>query len=115
MDTEAAGQAAYNLREVKGEVRYCWVIERADGSVCFRLARKEWRLAEEILYTSCTSSVATRRAAETPRSRLEARSVEQDPRCDATSIDVDVPVTSPAAVGLLACAPEVTANVAPDV
>jgi len=31
-------------------VRYCWVIERADGSVCFRLARKEWRLAEEILH-----------------------------------------------------------------
>jgi hypothetical protein len=47
-DTGAVGQA-YNLREVKGEVRYCWVIERADGSVCFRLARKEWRLAEEIL------------------------------------------------------------------
>jgi hypothetical protein len=49
MHTEAAGQAAYTLREEKGEVRYGWVIERADGSVCFRLARKEWRLAEEIL------------------------------------------------------------------
>jgi hypothetical protein len=49
-DTEAVGQAAYILREEKGEVRYCWVIERADGSVCFRLARNEWRLAEEILY-----------------------------------------------------------------
>jgi hypothetical protein len=45
----AAGQAAYTLREEKGEVRYCWVIERADGSVCFRLARNEWWLAEEIL------------------------------------------------------------------
>lgn len=50
IDTEAVGQAAYTLREEKGEVRYCWVIERADGSVCFRLARKEWRLAEEILH-----------------------------------------------------------------
>ena len=50
MDTEAVGQTAYSLREEKGEVRYCWVIERADGSVCFRLARKEWRLAEEILH-----------------------------------------------------------------
>ena len=50
MDTEAVGQAAYTLREEKGQVRYCWVIERADGSVCFRLARKEWSLAEEILH-----------------------------------------------------------------
>jgi hypothetical protein len=49
-DTEAVGQAAYTLREEKGEVRYCWVIERADGTVCFRLARNEWRLAEEILH-----------------------------------------------------------------
>ena len=50
MDTEAVGQAAYTLRGRKGEVRYCWVIERADRSACFRLARKEWRLAEEILH-----------------------------------------------------------------
>jgi hypothetical protein len=49
-DTEGVGQAAYTLREEKGEVRYCLVIERADGSVCFRLARNEWRLAEEILH-----------------------------------------------------------------
>ena len=49
-DTEAVGQTAYTLREEKGDVRYCWVIERADGSVCFRLGRNEWRLAEEILY-----------------------------------------------------------------
>ena len=49
-ETEFVGQTAYNLREEKGDVRYCWVIERADGSVCFRLARKEWRLAEEILH-----------------------------------------------------------------
>lgn len=54
MDTETLGQAAaYNLREEKGDVRHCWVIERADGSVCFRLARKEWKkewkLAGEIL------------------------------------------------------------------
>jgi hypothetical protein len=48
-DTEAVGQAAYVLREEKSEVRYRWVIERADGSVCFRLDRNEWRLAEEIL------------------------------------------------------------------
>ena len=48
-DTELAGRAAYTLREVKSEVRYRWVIERADGSVCFRLARNEWSLAEEIL------------------------------------------------------------------
>ncbi len=26
------------------------MIERADGSVCFRLARNEWSLAEEILH-----------------------------------------------------------------
>ena len=50
IDTEAVGQAAYTLREEKGEVRYCWVIQRADGSVCFRLARNEWSLAEEILH-----------------------------------------------------------------
>jgi hypothetical protein len=49
-DTEVVGQAAYTLREEKSEVRYRWVIERADGSVCFRLARNEWRLAEEILH-----------------------------------------------------------------
>ena len=48
--TKVVGQAAYTLREEKGEVRYYWVIERADGSVCFRLARKEWRLAEQILH-----------------------------------------------------------------
>ena len=52
-----------------------------------------------------------KRAAETPRSGLEARSVEQDPGCNAISIDVDVPVTSQAAMSLLACAPEVTAHV----
>jgi hypothetical protein len=46
--TDAAG-GAYTLREDKRSVRYWWVIERADGSVCFRLARKEWRMAEEIL------------------------------------------------------------------
>jgi hypothetical protein len=50
MDTEAGGQAAYTLREEESEVRYRWVIERADGSVCFRLARNEWGLAEEILH-----------------------------------------------------------------
>ena len=49
-DTEVVGQAAYRLREETGGKRYHWVIERADGSVCFRLARKEWRLAEEILH-----------------------------------------------------------------
>lgn len=49
-DTEVVGDAAYTLREAKSEVKYWWVIERADGSVCFRLARKEWRLAEEILH-----------------------------------------------------------------
>jgi hypothetical protein len=49
-DTDASRQAAYILREEKREVRYWWVIERADGSVCFRLARKEWSLAEEILH-----------------------------------------------------------------
>ena len=48
--TGASGQAAYILREEKREVRYWWVIERADGSVCFRLPRKEWSLAEEILH-----------------------------------------------------------------
>ena len=42
-DTEVVGRAAYTLREEKSEVRYRWVIERADGSVCFRLARNEWR------------------------------------------------------------------------
>ena len=49
-DTEVVGRAAYTLREEKSEVRYRWVIERADGSVCFRLARNEWRFAEEILH-----------------------------------------------------------------
>ena len=48
--TEVVGQPAYTLREEKSEVRYRWVIERADGSVCFRLARNEWSLAEEILH-----------------------------------------------------------------
>lgn len=43
-------QAAYTLREDKRVVRYWWVIERADGSVCFRLARKEHTLAQEILH-----------------------------------------------------------------
>jgi hypothetical protein len=38
------------LREEKSEVRYRWVIERADGSVCFRLACNEWGVAEEILH-----------------------------------------------------------------
>jgi hypothetical protein len=47
--TDATG-TAYTLREDKRTVRYWWVIERADGSVCFRLARKEWRMAEEILH-----------------------------------------------------------------
>ena len=50
MDTGVAGRAAYTLHEEKSEVRYRWVIERADGSVCFRLARNEWSLAEEILH-----------------------------------------------------------------
>jgi len=49
-DTEVVGQAAYTLREDKSEVRYRWVIERADGSVCFRLGLNEWRMAEEILH-----------------------------------------------------------------
>jgi hypothetical protein len=49
-DTEVVRQAAYTLREDKSDVRYRWVIERADGSVCFRLALNEWRLAEEILH-----------------------------------------------------------------
>ena len=49
-DTEVVGDAAYTLREAKSEVKYWWVIERADGSVCFRLPRKEWRMAEEILH-----------------------------------------------------------------
>ena len=50
MDTGVAGRAAYTLHEEKSEVRYRWVIARADGSVCFRLARNEWSLAEEILH-----------------------------------------------------------------
>lgn len=50
VDTGVAGRAAYTLHEEKSEVRYRWVIERADGSVCFRLARNEWSLAEEILH-----------------------------------------------------------------
>ena len=49
-DTEFVGKAAYTLREETSEARYRWVIERADGSVCFRLARNEWPLAEEILH-----------------------------------------------------------------
>ena len=49
-DIEVARQAAYTLREEKSEVRLAWVIERADGSVCFRLARNEWWLAKEILH-----------------------------------------------------------------
>lgn len=49
VDTGAVGRAAYTLREDRNEVRYSWVIERADGSVCFRLGRNEWVLAEEIL------------------------------------------------------------------
>lgn len=48
--TEVLAQAAYTLREDKRAVRYWWVIERADGSVCFRLARKEHTLAAEILH-----------------------------------------------------------------
>jgi hypothetical protein len=48
-DTPVVGQPAYTLREEKSEVRYRWVIERSDGSVCFRLARNEWRMAEAIL------------------------------------------------------------------
>jgi hypothetical protein len=48
-EAEVVGQPAYTLREETSEVRYRWVIERADGSVCFRLARNEWSLAEEIL------------------------------------------------------------------
>ena len=47
--TGLAAKAAYTLREDKRVVRYWWVIERADGSVCFRLARKEHVLAKEIL------------------------------------------------------------------
>jgi hypothetical protein len=49
-DSEVVGQSAYTLREEKSDVRHRWVIERADGSVCFRLARNEWSLAEEILH-----------------------------------------------------------------
>ena len=48
-EARAAGPA-YTLREDKRNVRYWWVIERGDGSVCFRLPRKEWRMAEEILH-----------------------------------------------------------------
>ena len=48
-NTEVAEQAAYTLREDKRAVRYWWVIERVDGSVCFRLARREHTLAQEIL------------------------------------------------------------------
>ena len=49
--TEAgAAGPAYTLHEDKRNVRYWWVIERGDGSVCFRLPRKEWRMAEEILH-----------------------------------------------------------------
>ena len=48
-DVEVAGPA-YTLREDKRSVRYWWVIERADGSVCFRLPRREWWMAEEILH-----------------------------------------------------------------
>jgi hypothetical protein len=49
IEVGAAGPA-YTLREDKRSVRYWWVIDRADGSVCFRLPRKEWRMAEEILH-----------------------------------------------------------------
>ena len=49
-NTEVVGQAAYSLREEKREVRYWWVIERVDGSVCFRMARKDRVLAEETLH-----------------------------------------------------------------
>ena len=49
-ETGVFGQPAYTLREEKSEVRYRWVIERSDGSVCFRLARNEWRMAETILH-----------------------------------------------------------------
>ena len=49
-NTEVVEQAAYTLREDKRAVRYWWVIERADGSVCFRLARKEHSLAAAILH-----------------------------------------------------------------
>jgi hypothetical protein len=45
-----ATDPAYTLREDKRNLRYWWVIDRADGSVCFRLPRKEWRMAEEILH-----------------------------------------------------------------
>jgi len=45
----AVADAAYTLREDKRSIRYWWVIERADGSVCFRLPRKDWHMAEEIL------------------------------------------------------------------
>ena len=48
-DAEVA-DTAYTLREDKRNVRYWWVIERADGSVCFRLPRREWWMAEEILH-----------------------------------------------------------------
>ena len=48
--TEVGAKAAYTLREDKRVVRYWWVIERADGSVCFRLARKERQLAEDLLH-----------------------------------------------------------------
>ena len=77
VDTGVAGRAAYTLHEEKSEVRYRWVIERADGSVCFRLARNEWSLAEEILQNSSASSAARRRAGETPRSQHEARARRQ--------------------------------------
>jgi hypothetical protein len=49
IDAETAG-SAYSLREDRRSTRHWWVIDRADGSVCFRLPRKEWRMAEEILH-----------------------------------------------------------------
>jgi hypothetical protein len=48
-DDEAA-RRPYRLREDKRNLRYWWVIERADGTVCFRLPRTEWRMAEEVLH-----------------------------------------------------------------
>jgi hypothetical protein len=42
-------ETTYILREDRRNPRFWWVIERADGSVCFRLPRQEWSMAEEIL------------------------------------------------------------------